>query len=366
MSRDRVVSSLAALVVSAVTAFAQTSSVRVEVAPSVVAVKRTGITGAGFAVASADGKTVTLHYPNHPDDFGGSAGTGTAVSTDGGKTWTDGIDDWPVARAVDLWQERLRDGSLFALGIRWLPDSKKSGQTQAHDGPPTPWAIAVSKDGREWQAGEAAVSIPEEVGVIARPLPHLIENGKAAWLLPAYAWSRTGHRMLLLQSGDHGRNWSVFSTITTVPAIVQAGVPVATRWLETMVSRTSDGSMLAVMRTGSSPDSALVSARSTDGGLTWSLPEKVLAGPAREPVAGKLPNVLLLENGVLALLTSHTKLGCRLYLSRDGTGREWSSGHMIVQQAGGNTSMVAVGAGKLLVFTPATNRIHCWAVNVRP
>jgi hypothetical protein len=172
--------------------------------------------------------------------------------------------------------------------------------------------------------------------------------------------------MLLLESSDRGRSWSVFSTIATVPAIVKAGVPVTMRWLETMVSRTSDGAMLAVMRTGSSPDAALVSARSADGGLTWSSPEKVVAGPERAVVAGKLPNILLLQNGMLALLTAHTKLGCRLYLSRDGTGREWDSGHLIVKESGGNTSMVAVDAGTLLVFTPATNHIHCWRVKILP
>lgn len=338
----------------------------ITVAPAVVAVQRPGITGAGFAVAAPDGKRVTLHYPNHPDDFGGSAGTGTAISTDGGMTWSAGADDWPLPKSVDLWQDRLRDGTFIALGIHWLPDPAKRGQIEAKDVPANPWNIATSRDGQQWQVSGAAAMVPLELGVIARPQPHIFEDDKGAWLMPAYAWSKTGNRALLLKSEDRGRNWSAHSVITTAAAIVKSGVPVTTPWLETMIARAADGSLLAVVRTGSSAESALVSARSIDGGLTWSPPEKVVAGSKREPVAGKLPNILLLPHGTLALLTAHTKRGCFLHVSRDGTGREWDAGHLVTKVTGGNTSMLALDASTLLVFTPATGRINCWRVTLRP
>lgn len=343
---------------------AEASGPQVVVSPEVVAVKRPGITGAGFAVAAPDGKRVTLHFPNHPDDFGGSAGTGTAISADGGMTWSDGADDWPIAKSVDLWQDRLRDGSFVALEIHWLPDPKLRGQIEAKDAPANPWSLATSKDGQQWETFGVTIQTPPEVGVIARPLPHIIEDDRSGWLMPAYAWGKTGNRAVLLKSEDRGRNWSVLSTITTAAAMVKSGATVTTPWLENMVARAADGSLLAVIRTGSSAESALVSARSSDGGRTWSAPERILAGPKREAVTGKLPNVLALPGGRLALLTAHTKRGCFLHLSRDGAGREWDEGHLITKVTGGNTSMVALDAGTLLVFTPANGRINCWRVTL--
>lgn len=194
------------------------------VSPEVVAVKRVGITGAGFAVAAADGKHVTLHYPNHPDDFGGSAGTGTAISTDGDRTWSAGADDWPMAKTADLWQERLRNGSFMALGIRWLPDPKLRGQIEAKDASANPWSMATSSDGQQWQTWDATIHTSREMGVIVRPLPHIIEGDNGTLLMPAYVWGKGGTRSLLLKSDDRGRNWSVLSTIATAAAIVKGRV----------------------------------------------------------------------------------------------------------------------------------------------
>ena len=343
---------------------AESDGPEVTVSPAVIAVRRNGITGAGFAVVSRDGKRVTLHFPTHADDFGKSVGTGTAVSTDGGNTWSTGRDDWPVAKSVGVWQERMRDGRFVALGMHWLPDPAKRRQIESLDIPVSPWRIATSKNGHEWQTFDARVTIPVEMGVIARPLPHIFEDDAGAWLMPAYSWSRTGNRAVLLKSDDEGRNWSLHATIVKATTIIRSGVPVTTPWLESMVTRTKDGSLLAVIRTGSSAAASLVFARSSDGGLTWTDPEKGVAGPHPEPATAKLPNVLLLPNGMLALLTAHTKRGCYLYLSSDGTGRKWDEGQLITKSTGSNTSMVALTENRLLVFTPANGRINCWRVTV--
>lgn len=339
----------------------------VVVSPASSAVQRVGITGAGWAVVAEEGRRITLHYSNHPDDFGGSTGTGTATSSDGGVSWTAGPDDWPVPKTMDVWQNRLRDGSFLALGIRWLPDPAKRGQTESVEVPRDAWAIASSKDGRDWQMANAEIECPPEIGVIARPLPTIIEDEHGVLLMPAYAWGKRGTSSVLLKSEDRGRHWKVLSTITTADALAKAGAQLATPWFETSVARASDGSLLAVMRTGSSPlpKSALVSARSTDGGLTWGATERLIAGPEREPVAGKLPGLVLMGNGVLALVTANSKSGCFLYLSPDGTGREWSAGHVITKVSGGNASMVALDADHLLVFTPAARVINCWRVAVK-
>jgi hypothetical protein len=338
--------------------------ISLRVAPPVPAVQRKGITGAGFAFAGPEPGHVTLFYPNHPDDFGGSAGTGTAVSTDGGATWSALPDDWPVARCADLWADPVPEGRFAAVGIRWLPDPKKRGQLTAQDVPDAPWTVAISKNGTDWSEAPSACRLDSSEGVVARPMPHLFAAWSGAWLMPAYAWTKTGSKSLLLQSWDEGNHWTERGTIATAAGIVKKQIPVTTPWMETMAARTADGSLLAVVRTGSSQDAPLVSSRSEDDGLTWSEPQAILCGDDQVPVTGKLPNLLLLPNGTLALLSAHTKFGCRLHLSKDGLGNRWHSSQLITAVCGGNTSMVALDAKTLLVFTPSNGKIECWRVDI--
>lgn len=353
----------------ALASVASAAAQTIEVAQSVVVCQRPGITGAGWALAEqvAGSTRVALIFPNHPDDWGKSGGTGLSVSNDGGLSWTAAPDNTPFPGMVDMWQDRLRSGELVTFGIRALPEREKTIADPAGAMPERAWRVGISRDqGRTWEQSDAAIHCPPEIGVVARPLPHIIEEEKGTWIMPAYSWGKPGTRALLLESSDRGRNWSVRSTITSAAAIVKSGVPVTTPWLETMVAHSSDGSLLAVMRTGSSAEAQLVCARSSDGGRTWSSVGKLFAGPQREVIAGKLPNLLLLPCGALALLTAHTQRGCFLYLSHDGKGHEWSAGQLVTKVTGGNTSMVALDANTLLVFTPANGRINSWRVTLRP
>jgi BNR repeat-like domain len=332
-------------------------SAEVLVQPRVSVVEREGITGAGQVVQA--GNRFIVIYPNHPDDFGGSGGTGASISEDGGATWKAQTDDWPLPKMVDLWADRLRDGSLLAFGIRWAPDPKRRGEMTAKDVPADAYQIAISKDeGRTWEPHSAVIDCPAEFGVIARPLPHVFEDENGILFMPAYAWGKQGNHALLLTSADRGKRWTVPSSITTAAAMVKAGAPVTTPWLETTVSPTKSGDFLAIVRTGSNAKAALVSVRSTDRGKTWSAPEKL-------PFAGKLPTLQFLPNGVLVLLTAHTKNHCRLYLSTDGNGREWSSAHVLTSQSGGNAGMTVTGNDTLLVISPANKRIDAWRITLR-
>jgi len=334
------------------------ADLQVTVAPRVSVVEREGITGAGQIVSVGD--RLVMFYPNHPDDFGGSRGMGASVSEDGGATWMAQPDDWPVPQMVDLWADKLHNGDLLAFGMRWAPDPKKRGEITAKDVPADAYQIAISKDqGRTWQPETSVIECPAEFGVIARPLPHTFEDEKGALFMPAYAWGKHGNHALLLTSMDRGRHWTVLSSITTAAAMVKAGAPVTTPWLETTVSPTKGGDWLAVVRTGSNAKASLVSVRSADHGKTWSTPEKL-------PIAGKLPTLQLLPNGVLTLLTAHSKNHCRLYLSADGTGREWSEAHILTSLSGGNAGMTVVGAESLVVISPANRRIDAWRISIRP
>lgn len=334
------------------------ADLQITVAPRVSVVEREGITGGGQIVSAGD--RLLMFYPNHPDDFGGSGGMGASLSEDGGATWKPQPDDWPMPQMVDLWADKLRNGDLLAFGIRWVPDPKKRGEITAKDVPADAYQIAVLKDqGHTWQTETAVIECPAEFGVIARPLPHTFEDEKGALFMPAYAWGKHGNHALLLTSADRGRSWTVLSSITTAAAMVKAGAPVTTPWLETTVSPTKGGDWLAIVRTGSNAKASLVSVRSTDRGKTWSAPEKL-------PIAGKLPTLQLLPNGVLALLTAHSKNHCRLYLSTDGTGREWSPAHILTSLCGGNAGMTVTGEDSLVVITPANRRIDAWRVSIRP
>lgn len=338
----------------------------VEIVALPPAVEREGITGAGRAVVSGAGasRRVTLHYSTHPDDFGRSTGMGTAISLDGGRTWEAGADDWPLPDMVALWQDRLRDGTLLAFGIHWLPDPAKRRETTSAEVPDDAYLVGFSADGRKWETQPAVIEFPPELGVVARPLPDIFEDADGTLYMPAYSWGRTGNRSVLLRSEDGGRRWELHAVVTTAVAMIRAGAAVTTPWLETTVSPVSDGSWLAVIRTGSNEKSGLMSARSTNRGLTWSPVEPVLAGPEGESVAGKLPGLLLMHDGTLVLLTAHSRRGCFLHLSADGTGRRWSAGHLVTGSSGGNTSMVGLDESSLLVFSPANGRINCWRVTL--
>ena len=327
------------------------------VLPRAVVIQREGITGAGQVVQT--GQRLLLFYPNHPDDFGGSGGSGATVSEDGGATWQTQPDDWPLGKTIDVWADRLRNGDLIAIGLKWAPDPKRRGELSAKDVPADAYQLGTSTDGgRTWREEPMVIEHPAEFGIIARPLPHVFENERGILFMPAYAWGKTGNHALLLHSKDRGRHWSVLSSITTAAAMVKAGASVTTPWLETTVSPTQNGDFLAIVRTGSSAKSSLVSVRSTDHGKTWSAPEKMTA-------AGKLPTLQLLPNGTLALLTAHTKNHCRLYLSADGNGREWSAAHVLSSQSGGNAGMTVTGKDSLLVISPANKRIDAWRVSLR-
>ena len=93
--------------------------VEVVASPRVTVVQRVGITGGGYAVIAGD--RILNFYPNHPDDYGITSGIGSAISTDGGLSWTKGRDNWPMTKMVDLWAQRFKNGDLFAFGIKWVP-----------------------------------------------------------------------------------------------------------------------------------------------------------------------------------------------------------------------------------------------------
>ena len=330
----------------------------VVVGPRVTVVERVGITGGGYPVVAGD--RVLCFYPDHPDDYGVTNGVGSAISTDGGLTWKPGRDNWPMTEMVDLWAERLKNGDLLAFGIKWVPDPETRRHPKLPDVPADAYQIAISRDqGQSWKLQRAMIDCPPKVGVIARPLAHMVERGKGCLLMPAYVWKKTGNKVVLLESDDGGHAWRIRSIITTVVAMVQAEAVVVTPWLETTISPTKDGDLLAIIRTGSTVKSNLASVRSIDGGKTWEKPTVL-------PFAGKLPTLHLLPSGILTVTSALSRNHCRIYISADGTGRKWSRAFVISSQTGGNVGIASAGENKLILTTPANRRIDAWRLRVGP
>ena len=338
--------------------FASKLDVEVVVSPRVTVVERKGITGGGYPVVA--GGRVLNFFPDHPDDYGITNGIGSAISTDGGLNWTKGRDNWPMKGMVDLWAQRFKNGDLFAFGIKWVPAPESRRNAKLPDVPADAYQIATSKDcGKNWKLERARIDCPPELGGIARPLAHIIERENGRLLMPAYVWKKSGNKVALLQSADGGRVWKVRALITTTIAMLQAGAKVVTPWQETTISPTKEGELLAIIRTGSTVKSNLVSVRSTDDGKNWGQP-KVL------PFAGKLPTLHLLENGTLTLTTALSRNHCRIYLSADGTGRNWSRAFVISSLTGGNVGVTKAGNDKLIMTTPANRRIDAWHLRIGP
>ena len=332
--------------------------VEVVVSPRATVVQRVGITGGGYPVVAGD--RLLNFYPNHPDDYGITNGIGSAISTDGGVTWTKGCDNWPMSKMVDMWAQRFKNGDLFAFGIKWVPPPESRRDSKLPEVPANAYQIGISQDGgKSWQLGRATIDCPLELGGIARPLAHIIEQENGMLFMPAYVWKNTGNKIVLLQSEDRGQIWKVRSVITTSVAMLQVGARVVSPWFETTVSPTRDGELLAIIRTGSTVKSNLVSVRSMDQGKTWQKPEIL-------PFAGKLPTLHLLDNGILTVTTALSRNHCRVYLSADGTGRKWSDAFVISSQTGGNVGVAIAGEDKLILTTPANRRIDAWQLRIGP
>ena len=120
---------------------------------------------------------------------------GSAISTDGGLTWTKGRDNWPMSGMIDLWTQRFRNGDLFAFGIKRVPDPEKRREAKLPDVPADAYQIAISRDhGRSWSLARARIECPPDIGVIARPLAHIVERENGLLLMPAYAWKKRATR----------------------------------------------------------------------------------------------------------------------------------------------------------------------------
>lgn len=302
-------------------------------------------------VPRPDGTTeVLVSYPVH-GDTAHDTGTALASSLDQGRTWTNADDRNPFPDEQSFYLSRLRNGDLLAVSYHTFMIDEP-GKTQAEV--PT----AVSKDGgRTWTHRAGRMTAPQSMKSISdatsRPghplggfvLVHrVIEDDDGTLYQSGYGFYAEDRkfRQIILASTDGGENWTVRGTVA-------ADLPDRQNYeclCEAAITRTRDGSLLAVMRTGSYQP--LYQARSTDDGASWSTPEPILAGPERLPVVSVFPDLSLLDNGTLALYVGRP--GQAMLASPDGNGRSWSAPVMVDYLNSGNGTQLPIGRNRLLTF----------------
>lgn len=148
---------------------------------------------------------------------------------------------------------------------------------------------------------------------------------------PDLFWTST-----CMVSKDKGQSWSNRGTIHYGSNEGQAYEP--------MISPTSDGGLICVIRTsGGGGSEKLLTTHSKDAGKTWSKVKAIND-------YGVFPGVILLENGVLVV--SYGRPGVHLKFSADGLGETWSNQISLIPSTGsscGYTGLIAINENEFLI-----------------
>ncbi|OZM74355.1 hypothetical protein CFN78_04270 [Amycolatopsis antarctica] len=300
---------------------------------------------------TVDGQQQTLvAYPTHGDanDVGG---TGMAVSTDKGTTWSDAQSRNPMPEAHSYGMTKLANGDILAVGYQTYM-TPNSGERSAE----VPTAISHD-NGLTWTRRAGVMTTPEAMrpinNVTDRPgsplggfvlVHNVVQNPDGSLLQSGYGYyaNDTKFRQIVLRSTDGGVNWELLTTVAYDPGL--SPEPRYEGFDEGAIERTANGDLLIVMRTGSFQQ--MYSARSADDGATWSAPEPVLADSI--PVTGIYPTLTRLASGELALWIGRP--GQALLVSRDGTGNSWTPPQTVDYRNSGNGTFVPVDDDHLLTF----------------
>jgi len=292
-------------------------------------------------------KKVFVSWAANADSASAAAIIGYAVSENGAETFATG-GEGPVNV---LNAARLDDGSLLA--VEFLPIVDPATGVISLD-------TARSADlGRTWTHGTATFvqdSVRYQWIRVHRGILQLVDG---TLLMPIYglATGDTRNRSTLLQSTDRGQTWTIRN-----PALKPPTATVGTN--EAIVSRTSDGRLIALLRGDGSED--LFQTFSADDGRTWS-PAAGIVAPAGAPRGWVDPAITLQPNGMLVL--TYGRPDNTLLVSRDGTGRTWEDYRQVFANppratrparyhgSSGNTAIVSVSPNQSVVFGDACANI---------
>ncbi|MEV8376500.1 sialidase family protein [Kribbella sp. NPDC056861] len=295
---------------------------------------------------------VLTTYAAHGDATG-AVGTRLTSSLDGGLSWQRQDARNPLPNEQSYHFTRLRDGTLLA--VLYHTFMTPGSQNRKAD-----VVTAISRDqGRNWTHRTGTMTAPQPMRPIdpnsSRPgrtmggfvlVHNAVEDSDGTLYQSGYGYFEGDpkYRQILLASTDGGTNWSVRATIAVNPSL--STDPRYEGFDEAAIERVADGSLLAVIRTGSFQP--MYVSRSTDNGFHWTTPVPLKAGPNGLTVTGVYPTLLAMPNGRLVL--SIGRPGQSLLVSDDGSGATWTAPITIDYRNSGNGTIVATGPDRIVAL----------------
>ncbi|WP_344164095.1 sialidase family protein [Kribbella yunnanensis] len=305
------------------------------------------------------GSEALVTYGAHPD-VTASNGTRIATSADHGTTWRPEPSRNPMPNEQSYALSKLRNGDLLAVMYHtFMRTGNRSADVEtklSHDGGKTWGPVRIG-------AMTTPVNMKPISSTSSRPgrtmggfvLVHsVVEDPDGTLYQSGYGYydGDARYRQLLLRSTDGGLNWTTQSTIAYSATINGEG------FCEAGLARTSDGALIAIMRTGSYL--VMYQSRSTDNGKTWSTPTP-MAATNGVPMTGVYPSLVLLPDN--RLLLYYGRPGQSLAVSTDGTGTTWSPPTYVDYRNSANGSLIQTGPTTVLTFG---DRGANWNLNKPP
>jgi len=275
---------------------------------------------------------------SHIDATGGGA---RMMSEDGGLTWQpcDASPPNPLYLAADGsyvrayargWQEAPAEkrAELEARGLE-VRDVRE-GIVAYCEGA---FGARSTDGGKTWET--TPIETPKLALLMCYNVSAELKTSKGVRLVAVYGRKTPGSKRTawVLRSADDGRSWQF---------LLLADPNERYGFSETALCEAPDGTIVAMLRTEPDESGYLHVSRSTDGGLSWSVPEKT-------GIWGHPANLLTLPDGRVLCTYGYRRgaMGIRACLSTDN-GRTWDTDHTIILRSDG------VGSGSDLGYPITT------------
>ena len=295
-------------------------------------------------------------------------------SIDGGRTWSDS----PAAvRATfhDKWRQSagcvLRDGTFIGLGSkpefarldrRVLKVYRSHDRLQTIVGPTDAVLDIPRGTGGRSETGEYSGAALVEHSLIERKNGTLIACAYGWWqgdeeysMLEKYVPEMNLYktRVWIIGSQDRGKTWQTLGTPGYWPELGPEGMG------EPGMTELANGDLLMVLRNGEWGE-PVFQTRSTDGGRTWSKPQKL-------PATGVWPTPCLMSNGMLVMAVGRGRpANYYLWVSPDGRGETWTSRTLIAQGGKGYASVIETAPGQLVYsgYNKQKRALQLWQIRI--
>lgn len=320
----------------------------------------------------------------------GSNAVGSAISTDGGKTWQPGVPDSSQITGYTLPNgDMIKVSDPVPIEVSKLDMPAPLGKTdfkyrktnftfyRIHDLPEGRNGVYIKrlvKGQSRWKLEHASLYDPQGVRHSSKDLVpvvwwgdiHTMTDGSLlAGIYPGYYIKDNGELdkqigVVFYRSTDEGRSWKIQSRIPFTPDTrIDSIAKDRIGFTEPAYEVLSDGSLLCVIRsadgdgvTNGVGNGPMYASRSMDMGNTWTKPEVIAP-------AGALPRLLRLENGVTVL--SAGRPGIQLRFSKTGLNDSWTDpfemlpydSHSLQEQylvTCGYTGLLATGPNRFLMI----------------